>query len=46
LAELGEARAAAVKEALVTGQIDAARLVLCASEHAEGEGLAGVEISI
>jgi outer membrane protein OmpA-like peptidoglycan-associated protein len=46
LSELGEARAAAVKDLLVKAQIDAARLVLCASEHVEGEGLAGVEISI
>lgn len=46
LAELGEARAAAVKGFLVNAQIDAARLVLCASDHVEGEGLAGVEISI
>ncbi|MDH3630580.1 MAG: DUF748 domain-containing protein [Gammaproteobacteria bacterium] len=46
LTELGETRAAAVKDLLVKAQIDAARLVLCASEHVEGEGLAGVEISI
>ena len=46
LSELGEARAAAVKVFLVKDRIDAARLVLCASEHTEGEGLAGVEISI
>lgn len=46
LAELGEARATAVKDFLVQAKINPGRLVLCASEHLEGEGLAGVEISI
>ena len=45
LAELGEARAAAVKTRLAQ-RIDPARLVICASEHREGDNLAGVEISI
>lgn len=43
---LGEARAVAIKNFLVDSQIDAARLVLCAPQHKEGEGPAGVEISI
>jgi len=46
LAKLGEIRAAAVKDFLVAYKLDPARLVLCEPEHAEGEGLAGVEISI
>jgi len=46
LAQLGEARASAVKDYLVAKQIDAARLVLCDSEHAEGAELSGIEISI
>ena len=46
LAQLGEARAAGIKAYLAGQNIDPARLVLCDSEHAEGTGLAGVEISI
>ncbi|MCP4984466.1 MAG: DUF748 domain-containing protein [Gammaproteobacteria bacterium] len=46
LAKLGETRAAATKDFLVSKQIDPTRLVLCASEHAEGESQARVEISI
>jgi hypothetical protein len=46
LGELGEARIAAVERYLVGKQIDPARLVPCAPTHAEGEGLAGVEIHI
>ena len=46
LAKLGEIRAAAVKDFLVAYKLDPARLVLCDSEHVEGEGAARVEISI
>ncbi|MCP4877554.1 MAG: DUF748 domain-containing protein [Gammaproteobacteria bacterium] len=46
LARLGDAREAAIKDFLVSRQIDPARLVLCAPEHAEDESLARVEISI
>ena len=46
LEDLAEARAAGVKNYLVERQIAADRLVLCAPKHQEGEGLAGVEISI
>ena len=46
LAKLGEIRAAAVKDFLVAYKLDPARLVLCESEHVEGEGAARVEISI
>ena len=46
LLELGEARAAAVKQYLVDQKIDASRLVLCTPEHIEGDGLSGVELSI
>ena len=46
LTQLGEARTGAIKDYLVKRKIDAARLILCDAEHAEGEGLAGVEISI
>ena len=46
LIELGEARAKTVKQFLVDQNIEASRLILCTSEHTEGEGLSGVEISI
>jgi len=46
LAELGEARFAAVEKYLVEKGADAARVIPCAPRHEEGEGLAGVEISI
>ncbi len=46
LAQLGEGRTSGIKNYLVNREIDAARLILCDAEHAEGEGLAGVEISI
>ena len=46
LVELGELRGAGVKQFLVDQKIEASRLVLCTPEHAEGEGFAGVEISI
>ena len=46
LAQLGEGRTSGIKTYLVNREIDAARLILCDAEHAEGEGLAGVEISI
>jgi len=46
LANLGEIRAAAVKDFLVTQKLDPARLVLCAPEHVESEGAARVEITI
>jgi len=46
LVQLGESRADGVKQYLVEQKIEASRLVLCAPEHTEGEGLAGVEISI
>ncbi len=46
LTELGEARAAGVKQFLVQQNVDASRLVICTAEHREGDGLAGVEISI
>jgi len=46
LAKLGEIRTAAVKDFLIAYKLDPARLVLCDSEHVEGEGAARVEISI
>jgi len=46
LDKLGEERLRAVKNHLVDNKIDPSRLVLCATEHVEGEGIAGVEISI
>ena len=46
LTELGEARFAAVEKYLVEKGADAARVIPCAPSHEEGEGLAGVEISI
>jgi hypothetical protein len=46
LGELGEARIEAVEQYLADRQIDPARLIPCAPTHEEGEGLAGVEISI
>ena len=46
LLALGEARAVAIKSYLEEKQIAAERMVICNSEHEEGEGLSGVEISI
>ena len=46
LAKLGEIRAAAVKDFLIAYELDPARLVLCDSEHIEGESSARVEITI
>ena len=46
LAELGETRAAAVKQYLVDQKVEASRLVLCTPAHDEGDGLSGVEVSI
>ena len=46
LAELGEARFAAIEKHLAEKQVEPARIVPCAPKHEEGEGLSGVEISI
>jgi len=46
LVQIGESRATSVKQFLVEQKIEASRLIICAPEHSEGEGLAGVEISI
>lgn len=46
LAKLGEIRAAAVKDFLIAYELDPARLVLCDSEHIEGESPPRVEITI
>ena len=46
LVQLSETRAAGVKQFLIEQKVEASRLVLCSPEHAEGKGLAGVEISI
>jgi hypothetical protein len=46
LQKLGEIRAVAVKDFLVADKIDPVRLVLCESEHSEGEVDARVEIKI
>ena len=46
LTELANQRSANSKQLLVDAGIDATRLVLCEAEHIEGEGLAGVELSI
>ena len=46
LGELGEERVRAVKNYLVGKEIDPSRLIPCAAEHVEGEGVAGVEISL
>ena len=46
LIELGEARFAAVEKYLADKGADPARVIPCTASHQEGEGLAGVEISI
>lgn len=46
LEKLGEARRDQVEDYLVSKKIDPARLISCDTEHREGTGLAGVEISI
>ena len=46
LERLGESRRDRVEDYLVGKSIDPARLVACETEHKEGSGLAGVEISI
>ena len=46
LEKLGESRRDQVEDYLVGKTINPARLVSCETEHKEGEGLAGVEISI
>lgn len=46
LTELGEARFAAIENYLAGKQVDPARVVPCEPKHVEGEGLAGVEISV
>lgn len=46
LTDLANQRSARSKQSLVDAGIDADRLVLCEAEHTEGEGLAGVELSI
>jgi len=46
LEKLGEKREARVKEFLVERKIASDRLVNCDARHEEGEGLAGVDISI
>lgn len=46
LTELANQRSTKSKQLLVSAGIDADRLVLCEAEHTEGEGLAGVELSI
>ena len=46
LETLGETRHDQVEDFLVARNVDPARLIACETEHVEGEGLAGVEISI
>ena len=46
LAELGEARFAAIENYLVDKQVDPARIVPCAPKHEEDEGLSRVDISV
>jgi hypothetical protein len=46
LDELAQLREATIKDYLAEKKISTSRLIQCQSEHAEGEGLSGVDISI